>query len=121
MGCMSTPIEDYALLADLMTGPLVSRDGSIDWLCFPRFDSGAIFTAILGTPDDGRWKLSIAGGQVLERRYLDHSFVRRGGPDGGVDDEDHGVRQLDGDLGAQHPGDQRESDGLHPHGQAARR
>ena len=72
---MSTPIEDYALLADLMTGPLVSRDGSIDWLCFPRFDSGAIFTAILGTPDDGRWKLSIAGGQVLERRYLDHSFV----------------------------------------------
>ena len=38
---MSTPLEDYALLADLQTGPLVSRDGSVDWLCFPRFDSPA--------------------------------------------------------------------------------
>ena len=72
---MSTPLEDYALLADLHTGPLVSRDGSIDWLCFPRFDSDAIFTAILGTPDDGRWKMSIVDGEVVERRYLDHSFV----------------------------------------------
>ena len=72
---MSTPIEDYALLADLHTGPLVSRDGSIDWLCFPRFDSDAVFTALLGTPDDGRWKLSIADGEVVERRYRDGSFV----------------------------------------------
>lgn len=72
---MSTPIEDYALLADLHTGPLVSREGSIDWLCFPRFDSPAVFTAILGGPEDGRWKLSAVDGEVVDRRYVDHSFV----------------------------------------------
>ena len=47
MSPMSTPLEDYALLADLHTGPLVSREGSIDWLCFPRFDSPAVFCAPL--------------------------------------------------------------------------
>lgn len=72
---MSAPIEDYALLADLHTGPLVSRDGSVDWLCFPRFDSAAVFTAILGGPDDGRWKLSARDGEVVDRRYVDRSFV----------------------------------------------
>ncbi|MDO5533738.1 MAG: glycoside hydrolase family 15 protein [Propionibacteriaceae bacterium] len=72
---MSTPIEDYALLADLHTAPLVSREGSIDWLCFPRFDSAAVFSALLGEPDDGRWKLSIAGGEVVDRRYVGRSFV----------------------------------------------
>lgn len=71
----STPLEDYALLSDLHTGPLVSREGSIDWLCLPRFDSDAIFTAILGTPDDGRWKMSIAGGKVLSRQYRGNTFI----------------------------------------------
>ncbi|NMR21207.1 glycoside hydrolase family 15 protein [Cellulomonas fimi] len=72
---MSTPLEDYALLSDLHTGPLVSRDGSIDWLCLPRFDSPAVFSALLGDADDGRWKLSAVGGEVVERRYLPQTFV----------------------------------------------
>jgi GH15 family glucan-1,4-alpha-glucosidase len=72
---MSTPLEDYALLSDLHTGPLVSRDGSIDWLCLPRFDSPAVFSALLGDPDDGRWKLSAVDGDVVERRYLPQTFV----------------------------------------------
>ncbi|MDQ3357808.1 MAG: glycoside hydrolase family 15 protein [Actinomycetota bacterium] len=72
---MSTPLEDYALLSDLHTGPLVSREGSIDWLCLPRFDSPAVFCALLGDEDDGRWRLSAVEGEVVEWRYLPHTFV----------------------------------------------
>jgi GH15 family glucan-1,4-alpha-glucosidase len=51
-------IEDYALVSDLYTAALVSREGSIDWCCFPRFDSGACFAALLGEPEHGRWSLA---------------------------------------------------------------
>jgi GH15 family glucan-1,4-alpha-glucosidase len=72
---VSPPLEDYALLSDMRTGPLVSRDGSIDWLCLPRFDSPAVFCALLGDADDGRWQVSVAGGEVVSRRYLPSTFV----------------------------------------------
>jgi GH15 family glucan-1,4-alpha-glucosidase len=73
---MTTPrIEDYALLGDLQTAALVERGGSIDWLCFPRFDSGACFAALLGTPENGRWLLAPAAGGDATRRYLPDTMV----------------------------------------------
>lgn len=76
-GAMGTLIEDYALLSDRRTAALVSRRGSVDWLCFPRFDSGSVFAALLGTRDNGRWLLAPIEGEVLSRNYLDASFVLR--------------------------------------------
>ena len=71
-----TPIEDYALIGDCETGALVSREGSIDWLCLPRFDSPACFTALLGTPDHGRWRLAPADTpRAIRRRYRDGTLV----------------------------------------------
>ncbi len=58
---MSDMIEDYALIGDGETAALVSRGGSVDWLCWPRFDSDACFAALLGTPENGSWQLAPAG------------------------------------------------------------
>jgi len=58
---MASPIEDYALLSDLRTGALVSSKGSVDWLCFPRFDSPSVFAALLGDANHGRWLIAPAG------------------------------------------------------------
>ena len=86
---MSLRIEDYALIGDCEGAALVGRNGSIDWLCLPRFDSAACCAALLGTPEHGRWLLAPAdsdgsrypgsretGGLVLKLRQPDgHEYL----------------------------------------------
>src|SRR6516165_8354411 len=72
---MSTrAIGDYALLSDRHSAALVSRDGSIDWLCFPRFDSPSIFGRLLGQ-EAGHWSIRATGATQVTRRYLDRTMV----------------------------------------------
>jgi GH15 family glucan-1,4-alpha-glucosidase len=73
---MASRIEDYALIGDLHTCALVARDGSIDWMCVPDFDSPACFAALLGTPEHGRWRLAPSGDiRNVQRRYRGDSLI----------------------------------------------
>jgi len=73
---MPLPIEDYALIGDCHSAALVGRDGSIDWLCLPRFDSEACFAALLGGPEHGRWLIAPAAGAIsVQRRYRDGTLI----------------------------------------------
>ncbi|MDX2294754.1 MULTISPECIES: glycoside hydrolase family 15 protein [Streptomyces] len=73
---MTRRIDDYALIGDLQTAALVGRDGSIDWLCLPRFDSAACFAALLGDEDNGHWRIAPTGaGTCASRRYAEDSLV----------------------------------------------
>ncbi|GJD34265.1 glycoside hydrolase family 15 protein [Methylobacterium aerolatum] len=73
---MAERIEDYALLGDGRTGALVSRKGSVDWLCWPRFDAAALFTALLGTQEHGFWAIAPVAGHVeTQWAYREGSLV----------------------------------------------
>jgi GH15 family glucan-1,4-alpha-glucosidase len=73
---LPNPIEDYALIGDCETAALVGRDGSIDWLCWPSFDSEACFAALLGTENNGRWRIAPADEVVrCSRRYRGDSLI----------------------------------------------
>jgi GH15 family glucan-1,4-alpha-glucosidase len=73
---MPLPIEDYALIGDFHTAALVGTDGSIDWLCFPRFDSPACFAALLGDPQHGRWQITpTAQIKSVRRRYRADTLI----------------------------------------------
>jgi GH15 family glucan-1,4-alpha-glucosidase len=72
---MAGLIEDYALIGNCETAALVGRDGSIDWLCLPRFDSAACFAGLLGDERNGRWRLGPAGPASVSRRYRDGTLV----------------------------------------------
>ena len=72
---MPCAIEDYALIGDCETAALVARDGSMDWLCLPRFDSDACFAALLGNSENGRWQLAPVGPAKVRRRYRPGTLI----------------------------------------------
>ncbi|MCU1406467.1 MAG: glycoside hydrolase family 15 protein [Glaciihabitans sp.] len=99
---MVVNIEDYALIGDCHTGALVSRTGSIDWLCFPRFDSASLFGAILGSSEHGNWSLAPTDESATSTRaYVDDTFIlcTRWSTEGGevevIDFMPHGDRRAD--------------------------
>src|SRR5689334_12480377 len=73
---MPSRIEDYALLGDCRGAALVGKDGSIDWCCLPRFDSDAMFASLLGTPENGFWKIApTTPVKEVRRAYRDRSMA----------------------------------------------
>ena len=72
---MAARIEDYAMIGDMRTAALVCKDGSVDWLCFPRFDSSACFASLLGTPENGRWLISPKDDAKVRRRYRPGTLI----------------------------------------------
>src|SRR3954452_14949335 len=73
---MPERIEDYAIVGDLQTVALIGRSGSVDWLCFPRFDSGSCFSALLGSSENGRWLIAPKGaGAATSRRYVENALI----------------------------------------------
>ncbi|MFD7865502.1 glycoside hydrolase family 15 protein [Streptomyces sp. NPDC057682] len=73
---MTPRIEDYALIGDLQTAALVGKNGSVDWLCLPRFDSGACFAALVGNEENGHWRIAPKGAETCTRRaYAGDSLV----------------------------------------------
>ncbi len=73
---MASRIEDYALVGDGESCALIDRSGSVDWLCWPRFDSPACFAALLGTPDNGRWIIAPSNGtRMVKRRYVGDTLI----------------------------------------------
>src|ERR1700739_3830414 len=73
---MPSRIEDYALIGDCMGAALVARDGSIDWLCWPRFDSDACFAALLGAREHGRWQIAPRDPHArITRRYRPNPLI----------------------------------------------
>ena len=78
---MASRIEDYAIVGDMQSAALVSTDGSVDWLCLPRFDSEACFAALLGRADHGCWRiapedeLAGRGGATVRRRYAGDTLI----------------------------------------------
>ena len=89
---MALPIEDYAVIGDTQSAALVGNDGSVDWLCFPRFDSGAMFASLLGTEEHGRWLVTPgADVRAVRRRYRGDSLVL----ETEFDTDDGSVRLID--------------------------
>ncbi len=73
---MASKIEDYALIGDCQTAALVGKDGSIDWLCWPTFSSEACFAKLLGTTENGYWKIAPCEGEwKTTRKYREHTLI----------------------------------------------
>src|SRR5213083_2099868 len=74
---MAGRIEDYALIGDMQSAALVGKDGSIDWLCFPRFDSAAVFAALLGDEENGHWRICPTSVEpyCTRRRYRGDTLI----------------------------------------------